>query len=326
VAQGGRLVTAARATHWAEMGESTFAAGLWLLYGVHRVFGRLPLRLLLYPVVTYYWLTQPVARRASMDYLGRMERAHHVLGATPGWRHSLRHFFSFAETIVDKTLAFSGRYRFEDVRFAGREAVDEMIARGQGAIFVTAHMGCLELCQAAADRQPGLKLTVLVHTRHAERFNRVLRRLNPQCSVRLLQVTDVDAATAVMLAQRIEAGEFVAIAGDRVPVRPSKVTHADFLGDEAAFPVGAYVLASLIKCPLFLLGCVRQERGHLVCFEQLAERVELPRAQRDERLAHFAALFAHKLEALLVKAPYDWFNFFPFWAQPGARPLPRPTP
>ena len=309
------MTSAARATHWAEMGESTFAVGLWILYGVHRLFGRFPLRLLLYPVVTYYWLTQPVARRASLDYLGRMQRAHGVLGATPGWRQSLRHFLSFAETIADKTLAFSGRYRFEDVRYVGREAVDEMIARGQGAILMTAHMGCLELCQAAADHQPGLKLTVLVHTRHAERFNRVLRRLNPHCSVKLLQVTDVDAATAVMLAERVAAGEFVAIAGDRVPVKPSKTTRARFLGQEATFPVGAYVLASLIKCPLLLLGCVREPQGHVVYFERLAERVDLPRGQRNEHIATLAAVFAQRLEALLVKAPYDWFNFFPFWAQ-----------
>ena len=310
------MTNTARATHWAEMGESTFAAGLWLLYGVHRLFGRFPLRLFLYPVVSYYWLTQPVARRASLDYLRRMQAAHGALGGAPGWRHSFRHFLSFAETIADKTLAFSGRYRFEQVRYVGREAVDEMIARGQGAILMTAHMGCLELCQAAADRQPGLKLTVLVHTRHAERFNRVLRRLNPDCSVKLLQVTDVDAATAVMLAERVAAGEFVAIAGDRVPVKPSKTTRARFLGQDAAFPVGAYVLASLIKCPLLLLGCVREPQGHVVYFERLAERVELPRGQRNEHIAALAAVFVQRLEALLVKAPYDWFNFFPFWAQP----------
>ncbi|MCC2675002.1 MAG: hypothetical protein K0R58_1949, partial [Ramlibacter sp.] len=27
-------------------------------------------------------------------------------------------------------------------------------------------------------------------------------------------------------------------------------------------------------------------------------------------------LFAQRLEALLVRAPYDWFNFFQFWDAP----------
>lgn len=319
-------MNARAATHWYEIGESTFAAGIWILYGVHRLFGRYPLRLLLYPVVTYYWLTRPLARSASLEYLRRMEQAHGTIGTRPGWRHSLRHFLSFAETIVDKTLAYSGRYRFERVRFSGREALDAMIARGTGAILVTAHVGCLELCQAAAGRQPGLKLTVLVHTRHAERFNRVLRRLNPDCPVKLLQVTEVSAATAVLLGERVAAGEFVAIAGDRVPVTASQTANAIFLGHDAPFPVGAYVLASLIKCPLFLLGCVRTAQGHVVHFEQLAERVDLPRSRRSESLAGLAALFARRLEALLVSAPYDWFNFFPFWAQPIAPPNTKASP
>lgn len=307
--------------HWADIAEGTFASGIWFLYGVHRVFGRWPMRLFLVPVVAYYWLAQPVARKASLEYLQRMQTAHGAIGRAPSWRHSFRHFMSFAETILDKVLALSGRYGFEGMRFVGREAVDGMIARGQGGILVTAHIGCLELCQACAARQPGLKLNVLVHTRHAERFNRILRRLNPDSPVRLLQVTEVDAATAVMLSDKVAAGEFVAIAGDRVPVTASKTAHAPFLGHAAPFPVGAYVLASLIKCPLLLLCCVRERDGHVVRFETLAERVELPRARRNEQLSQFAAQFAQRLEALLVRAPYDWFNFFPFWTQPTAAPV-----
>jgi predicted LPLAT superfamily acyltransferase len=314
-----------RETHWAAVQENTVVGGIAFLYGIHRLFGRLPFRLFLYPVVFYYWATRSSARRSSMQYLARMEAAHGVFGRQPGWTHGLRHFLSFAETILDKILALSGRYRFANVRYSGRETVDAMIARGAGAILVTGHVGCLELCQAAAARQEGLKLTVLVHTRHAQRFSRILRRLDPGSPVRLMQVTDVDAATAVTLAQRVAAGEFVAIAGDRVPVSASKTARVPFLGHEAPFPVGAYVLAALIKCPLFMLGCVREGRSHLVTFELLAQRVELPRAQRAEALAACAAQFAAHLEALLVRAPYDWFNFFAFWAQPTNEPSHAPT-
>ena len=314
----------AAAVHWARIGESSFVLGMWLLYGVHRLLGRLPFRLCLYPVVLWYWATRPLARRSSLEYLWRMQAAYPgvvcAAGTAPGWRHSVRHFISFAETILDKMLAFSGRYRFERVRWQGLEPMLEMIERRQGGVFITAHVGCLELCRALADRCPGLKLNVLVHTAHAERFNAMLRRLDPDSRVRLLQVTDVDAAAAEALAQRVEAGELVAIAGDRVPVRQSKVTHAPFLGHEAAFPVGPYVLAALLKCPLVLLGCVREGDAHVVRFEPLAARVELPRGRRDAAIAQHAASFAQRLERLLQRAPYDWFNFFPFWAPSATLP------
>jgi predicted LPLAT superfamily acyltransferase len=319
VAQGGG-VNQARSIHWAQIGESTFAGGIWFLYGVHAFAGRRVLRALLWPVVLFYACTQPAARRASLDYLRRMQAAHGAIGTEPGARHWMRHLLSFAETLLDKLLATAGRYPWGKVRVEGQEQVDALVAQGRGGLLVTAHVGCLELCQALATRLPGLRLTVLVHTRHAERFNRILRRLDPAATVELLQVTSVSAATAVELERRVRAGEFVAIAGDRVPVDGGRTASVAFLGTAAAFPVGAYVLASLLACPLLFLGCVREQAGHVVRFELLADRLELPRAGRAQALQHWTALFAHRLETLLVRSPYDWFNFYDFWA-PSAGPV-----
>ncbi|MFL6694636.1 MAG: histidine kinase dimerization/phospho-acceptor domain-containing protein, partial [Ramlibacter sp.] len=166
--------------------------------------GRRVLRMLLWPVVLFYGMTQPRARRASLDYLRRMRRAHGVPAGEPGLAHWLRHLMSFAETLLDKLLATAGRYAAGRVRLEGQDAVGTLLASGRGALLVTAHVGCLELCQSLASQYPDLRLTVLVHTRHAERFQAILRRLNPGSRVELLQVTDVSAATAVDLERRVK--------------------------------------------------------------------------------------------------------------------------
>jgi predicted LPLAT superfamily acyltransferase len=305
-----------RQAHWASIGETTFGAGLWLLYQVHRWLGRWPYRICVAPVIAWYWATQPRARAASREFLGRVATCQ---GApAPGRFASLAHLQSFADTLLDKLLAMSGRYRFERVRFEGHEPVLQMIAQGRGGLLVTAHVGCLELCQAGADRRANFKLTVLVHTRHAERFNQLLKRLNPHGGVELIQVTEITPATAALLAERVARGEFVAMAGDRVPVvpTPGSTTMVPFLGHAAPFPVGPYVLAMLLQCPLYFMACVREGDGHSVRFTRLAERVELPRARRAAALAEHAAAFAAALEATVLGAPREWFNFFPFWDQP----------
>lgn len=302
-------------THWAQIGESTFVAGMWLLYHLHRLLGRWPFLLCLYPVVAYYWLTRPLARRSSLQYLQRMQQAHGLWTRMPGWWHSQKHFRMFAQVILDKLLALTGRYHTEQVRFDGIQPLVELLERGQGAIIVTAHMGCVELCQVLAKQRPNLRLNILVHTQHAEQFNRLLQRLAPDSGVSLLQVADFSAATAMLLAERVARGEFIAIAGDRVPVRDSKTTRAQFLGHEAAFPCGPYVLAAVLKCPLYFMGCVHQGRGYAVEFVPIATQVQLPRARRNEALAEYAQLYAQQVERLLCQAPYDWFNFFTFWEQ-----------
>jgi predicted LPLAT superfamily acyltransferase len=331
-------MTQARSQHWAQIGESTSVGGIAFLCAVDRWLGRVPFRVCLYPVVLVHWTVNRTARRASMEYLRRLDAwmqagngesgigSEALAGApsfpTPHSRsstrslvtRSLRHFACFAETLLDKLLASGGRYPAGKVKLQ-REVMLRQVASGQGGVIITAHIGCLELCQALADQVPGFRLTALVHTAHAQDFNRLLRRLNPDCRVELLQVTSLDAAMAMELGRRVAAGEFVAIAGDRVPVSGSRSVRAEFLGQPAPFPIGPYVLAAALGCPLFAMACTHDGDGYRIAFEQFSERVVLPRNARDAALTEQAAHFARWLEEQLRHAPFDWFNFFPFWDQ-----------
>ncbi|MBV8657177.1 MAG: acyltransferase [Burkholderiales bacterium] len=301
--------------HWADIGESTFVLGIWVLYWVHRLLGRWPFRLCIYPVVLGFWFGKPALRAASRQYLQRLQAATGALGHAPTFRDNLHHVALFAETILDKLLAVSSRYRFDHVRIEGREAIAAALDTGQGGMIVTAHIGCLELCRALAERRTAIRLNILVHTRHAERFNALLRRLNPDVAVNLIEVSEVGPATAVALAEKVEAGEFVVIAGDRVPVHSDKTVNVPFLGLDAPFPVGPYVLASLLKCPLYMLGCIHESNGYTIRFDLLAEQVVLPRGRREAAMAEYAQRYAQILTDLLRRSPYDWFNFFAFWDQ-----------
>ena len=306
---------AKQSQHWARMGETTFVGGIWLLYGIHRLTGRWFFRICLAPVVLVHWLSRPALRAASLQYLRRLHASQHVFACPPGWPQGLRHVALFAETMLDKLLAMAGRYPLDRVNRHGREAVNRAVSSGAGGIIITAHLGCLELCRTMADSHARLKLNVLVHTRHAQAFNQLLHRLNPAGAVTLIEVSEIGPPMAMLLADKVAAGEFVAIAGDRIPVTQSKTVTVGFLGHPAPFPVGAYVLASLLKCPLYLMACVHETRGYGVYFETLAERVVLPRADREAALQMQARQFVEALTALLRRAPYDWFNFFPFWDQ-----------
>lgn len=304
---------AREAHHWADIGETTSVAGIRLLCAVRRTLGRGVFRFCAFPVVFAHWLLNAGARRASLEYLRRLHAHAGVFAKEPGWRESLRHFRAFADTLLDKIFALGGEYPFDKAKVSRRNML-ELLASGRGAVIVTAHIGCLELCQALADEVPGFRMTVLVHTRHAEQFNRLLKRLGSD-KVRLLQVDEIGPAVAVQLGEQVARGEFVALAGDRVPLGGGRHVFADFLGRPAPFPVGAYVLAAALRCPLATMACVHEGDGYAVRFETFAERVELPRGSRDAALAGYAAQFAQWLEAQLRAAPYDWFNFFPFWDQ-----------
>ena len=299
--------------HWADLGETTFVGGTWFLYAVYRLLGRLPFRLCLYPVVFAWWLGSGNARRASLDYLRRLQAAEAVFPRRPGMRESLRHFLLFAETLLDKMLAIGGHYPYERIAMSGHEPMLALSQAGQGGIIATAHMGCLELMQVAAREREGFRVTILVHTAHAQQFNRILARLNPAASVQLMQVTAFSPAMAMLLADRVAAGEFVAIAADRVPVSGDRTCRAKFLGADADFPAGPWLIASLLRCPVWGMSCLHDGEGYRARIDLLAERVQLPRGERQRALDACALAFADWLTACLRQSPYDWFNFYDFW-------------
>ena len=304
-----------RIRHWAQINECSFVAGIYLLFWIIRVFGRWPLRAALYPVVLWYVMTQPAARAASQDYLRRLAESEGQVFLKPGVFTVFRHFACFAESILEKILLWSGLYKTDQVKFVGKELIMAQIAAHRGGLLLCCHLGNLELGRFLSKQLPGLKLTVLTHTKHAQRFNRLLAQLDPESQIDLMQVTELSPATAVVLANKLAQGEFVAIAGDRVPVSPHpRIALAEFLGTVAPFPAGPYILASLFQCPVYLMFSSNHGLTAEIHFELFHETIRLPRKGRDQALALIAAEYAGRLEHFCRRAPLQWFNFYDFWS------------
>lgn len=307
----------AKKTHWASLNEVSFVAGMRLLFWIYRLFGRWPFRIVLYPVLSWYVLTQSKARNASQTYLQQLN-VHASLQVSTSLSGVIRHFAAFAETILDKMLLWGGLFKVDQVEYYGQECLHQQIAEKKGAVLICSHLGNVDMCRVLSRRYPEVKLTILVHTKHAQSFNRMMAKLNPNSQLDLLQVTEMTPATAILLAERVAQGGFVVIAGDRVPVSPNpRVTIANFLGKPAAFPIGPYVLASLLRCPVYLLFSLPVNGVPQVHFELLCASVNPKRAEREQVFQTLASKYAERLGAFCERAPLQWFNFYDFWHMAG---------
>ncbi|SMG16929.1 glycosyltransferase family 2 protein [Paraburkholderia susongensis] len=307
---------------WWRIAERGSHLGMSLLALSCKLFGRRFTALWLHPVVAYFLLTGRAAREASDNYFRHLN-AVAPSGDTPrpGWLSAYRHMLAFAQSGFDKLAAWSGRINDADVTFDDPSAFEALIASGKGALVIGAHLGNIEMMRALAVRGAYAKVTAVVYTEHARRFNRVLASANDEFARHLLEVGDFGPETAVLMQQRIDEGELLVIVGDRVPAREAaRTTDAQFLGASAPFAQGPYVLAHALGCPVYLFFCIKEhvgERdGYHMYFEPFAERIELPRRERAQHLAAWAQRYAVRLEHYCRKAPYQWFNFFDFWASP----------
>lgn len=180
-----------RTRHWAQINEVSFVAGMRLLFAVYRLLGRLPFRLMLYPVLCWYIAVNGPARCASRRFLEQVRRYRPDLPLRTGIAGVLRHFAAFGESLLDKMLLWGGLFPVERVQLHGSAHITDAIAAGRGGLIICTHLGNLELCRVIGRQHPALKLTVLVHTRHAQAFNQMLAQLDPGSQLNLMQVTEM---------------------------------------------------------------------------------------------------------------------------------------
>lgn len=283
---------------------------------IYRLGGRFVFRLFLYPVVLYYFLVNTVARNASLQYLRRLGQRYPELGIHGSLWDSYRHFVAFSENLLDKIAVWLNALDSERVKFPNRHLLLQLLEQGRGGILLGAHVGNLEICRAYAQLRDNIHLNVLIHTKHAEKFNRLLSSVERSGKIELIQVTELNPALAVRLHEKIDKGEFLVMVGDRIPVNSQgRTVQADFLGAAADFPQGPYLLASLMKCPVYTLFCYPQGKGYRIDMALFAERIAISRKepQRSRELTGWAQQFSNCLEEHCRLAPLQWFNFFGFW-------------
>ncbi|MUK41861.1 glycosyltransferase [Aliivibrio fischeri] len=311
--------------HWSSHAERGTILGIQFLLWIYSTFGRKVFSLLLKPVMAYYYLRGGPVKDASDDFIQQVNAYARIKGIQlPEKLTTYRHLVSFGETMLDKLAAWRGDFSDKNLTVHGIEHYQTLAQREKGIVLLGSHLGNLELCRALSRRHTHLKINALVFTEHAERFNTVMKTVNPQSEVNVIQVSKIGPDTAILLQQKIDDGEWIVIVGDRTSVtKENRVIWADFLGKPAPFPQGPFMLASILKQPVYLMFGLRNDTQKDPLFdvylEPFSEQIILPRGKREEALQEVVQNYAQRLEHFTLKAPSQWYNFFNFWQLTGKK-------
>ena len=300
---------------WRKGRERGALVGMFLTVWVYRQLGRWFADLILWFVVTYFFITSWTGRQASRDFLSRATK-----GTRPSLKNIHAHFMDFAQTSLDRFDVWTGDTRRYHYTFKGRDHLDRLVSTRQGAVLVGAHFGNSDALRALIDTSLA-KVHFLTDQRGARKFFSVLQRFCPRM---------VEGATAydvrhpenvIALKAAVERGEFVGLLADRNVSETGRgsrrVMRVPFLGSRAAFPQAPFLFAALLRCPVLFIAGVRRARWEYdLIVEPIADRVDLPEEagpERDRQLDPYVMAFAKKLESYAVQFPTQWFNFYDFW-------------
>jgi len=300
---------------WASARERGSAFALRFVIGCVRTIGPDPMVVLLAPIALYFVLFASEARRSSRAYLERIRQTRGESGK-PSLLDVYRHIYSFSTAILDRLALWSRAIDRFQIEIHGREHMEPAIEARTGALLLGAHIGNFDMLRVIA-READIPVNVLMYSANAERINRAFEELDPDSNVRVIDLDRTSVNTGLEIRRCIERGEFVAVLGDRVPPSTgNRVSHANFLGEPAAFPQGPFLLASLLRIPLVLTIALRRgPRRYAIYLETIADGTPIAPKKRSAAIQQQIELYASRLEHYCLEAPLQWFNFYDFWAK-----------
>lgn len=297
---------------WATERERSNLWALRLMRWIAVAAGRPIARLVLHPITLYFLVANGKARRESARYLGK------VLQRPARLADVYRHIHRFASTVLDRVYFLQERFDQFDVRSSGAEPVHALLADGQGVMLAGAHLGSFEALRATAQGR-GARVAMLMYEDNARLINTTLAAVAPNAQLHTIALGRAGAMLA--LRRWLDDGGLAGLLADRTlpgHSERSRTLTLDFLGAPARFSDGPFRLAAMLRRPLyFMAGLYQGGNRYEMRFVLLADfRPEAPSdgLDTDQRVRAAIERYVALLAALCVESPYNWFNFYDFWA------------
>ncbi|HEU4992154.1 MAG TPA: acyltransferase [Luteimonas sp.] len=303
--------------HWKQRPEGGGRFAIWLIRSIGRYGGRRAGRACLWLITPYFLARRGPERRASRAWLSR------ALGRPATLPDVARHIHTFAATILDRIFLLSGELRRFDIAIEGLPALDAQLAAGRGVLLFGSHLGSFEALRVLAGTRPDLGLRVVLDKGHNPAMTQLLDALNPRVAATVIDAGRPGTEILMAIGEALAQGQMVALLVDRP--QPGEPTEAvPFLGDPAPFPLAPWQVAAVLGAPVMLaFGLYRGGNRYDLRFEPFSDGETVPRQARRAHVASLIRRYAARLEDLARRYPYNWFNFYDYWARSDDDPAVR---
>ena len=181
------------------------------------------------------------------------------------------------------------------------------INQKQGVFFICNHVGNIEVLQSyLTDKlnKPDFKINVFLSNRQSQIFNEFLHTVKIDMPVKLFPIEEIGFNTGVELKERLENGEVVFIAGDRLAENNSqKFVLEELFSRKIKLPKGTFRLAKLMSVPTYFISAVMVDGKYKIILEK----------QNDLTEKSLTKSYAKFIERAVLMNPFQFFHFYDFF-------------
>ena len=266
---------------------------------------------LLYPVVFFYFIVSPEKRNSYRFFRYRLN-----FSRTKSIVSVYRNFYALGESLIDKLALFSGLGKGFTYQHDGEEHFIAEREKKEGGILISAHIGNWQIAGQLFKKYT-LKYSILMHQGEKAQLQKFMNRVEKERDFKVIEVkSETDPGILLEMKDIMEKKEWLVMHADRF-MGDAKVFSLEFLGQQARFPAGPFIIASrLAKKVVFAFTVKIKWNQYLFIALPPIEINENDRRSNASAVAlQLANEFVKSMEEIVKKYPFQWFNFYDFWAE-----------
>ena len=275
---------------------------VWVL----KKWGVLPAYFLLRFVVLYYFFFSFKASRQIYLLYHRKLRYSRVTSIIKLYKN----YYLLGQSIIDKVVVMSGIKNKFSFNFDGEENLRKITGLQKGGMLLSAHIGNWDVAGHLFKRLE-TRINIVIYDGEHEQIKEYLESVTGKRNVNIIVIKN-DLSHIYAISEAFTNNEFVCMHADRF-MEGSKTMPAEFLGEQARFPMGPFLLAAKFKVPVSFVFAVKENKLHYHLFA--SEIKEYTNPEKGPVMQEMLTDYAAEMEKKLKQYPEQWFNYYNFWQQ-----------
>jgi predicted LPLAT superfamily acyltransferase len=278
--------------------------GYRIFVTILKSFGVQPAYLLLRLVSVYYFLFSPKASKAIISFY------HQRLGY--GKIKSLLKLYSnyylFGQSLIDRVVVMAGIPNRFSYNFEGEDNLRVMIGEQKGGLLLSAHIGNWEIAGHLLHRL-NTKIHIVMFDVEHEKIKQYLDSVMGERNMHVITIKN-DLSHIYEISDAFKNNELVCMHADRF-LDGNKTFTQLFLGREAKFPMGPFILAAQFKVPVSFTFAMKETTLHYHFSATKPKDYGL--ASKEILIKELLKDFVSEMEKKVKQSPEQWYNYYDFW-------------
>lgn len=261
--------------------------------------------LLLVFVAGYFVFFAPTSTKAIYAFFrNRLQK---------GWFASVwgiyKTYYVFGQALIDRTAVLAGLGTRFSYDFDGEHYIREIAVEGNGGVLISAHAGNWSMAGNILDKNmpEGARVNIVMLADEHKKVQEFLDKTQKEQTANIIPIGD-DFSHIIAMGTALRNGELLCMHGDRY-LPGADTVEVDFFGAKAHLPAGPFQLITRMKVPYTVVYSFKETASHYHFYST-------PPLRNPKSVQEAAQYFADSLEEKMRQYPYQWYNFYDFWATP----------